>query len=169
MPVVVGGRAVEVREPCQQFSQALFVFSLNQWENGPRHLAATSTSLFVPNTCCAFTVGSGLLSLSCLPSWVQQHSLSSPSFPLPTGRTLLLSQAAPLGQSLNYLSHSVDPHQHCTGRRKLVPNGRLGNLTFKWVPLSSGVLLFLKTAPKAACWALCFLGLHCCHWVWEDP
>lgn len=56
----------KVKGSCQQFSQAVSLFPLNCRENGPSHLAATSASQFVPNSPCAFTVGSGLPAL-CVP------------------------------------------------------------------------------------------------------
>lgn len=134
-----------------------------------------SASLFVPNTCCAFTVGSGLLSLWCLPSWVQQDSLPSP---LPPSPCLLVGhssfsnlQAAPLGQPLTastslFGSTSALLHRE---HKTLVLNRGLRNLTEINTSHFWGFLLFLKTASKAALWALCVLGLlHCCHWVWED-
>lgn len=115
------------------FLKLVSLLSLSQWENGPPHLAAKSASLFVPNTCCAFTVGSGLLSLGCLLFWVQQDSLSSPSFPLPTSGTVLLFWAAPLWQPLAVsvsLCGSTSALLH-REEETLVPNRRLGNVTLK--------------------------------------
>lgn len=173
---VVGGRAASQSALPTVFSSFVSVF-LNQWENGPPHLAAMSASLFVPNIRCAFTVSSWPpVPLVSALFWVLQDSLPSPLLPSPcllVGHCSFSNlQAAPLRQPL------TAPISLCGSRPALLHkrgwNSSSKQKTWKCNFATNtshfwGFLLFLKTASKAALWASCVLGLHCCHWVWEDP